>query len=226
MVSQLLFGETFTADVHTDEWLHVQLDADAYEGWISLKQGTPLDATTHAQLQKWSHRLSAPVSNILVDNFPILLPCGARLPEKACRVANHTIDPAQAPVEPLDPCRAAKQLIGAPYLWGGRTALGIDCSGLVQTAFSLSGILLPRDAYQQADCGHPIDDLQHVQPADLAFFANLSGRIIHVGICLSPSLIVHASGQVHTDQLDACGIFHTTHHTYTHRLHSLRRIIE
>ena len=117
----------------------------------------------------------------------------------------------------------ALSFLNAPYLWGGKSILGIDCSGLVQLCFNICGTELPRDARMQAEIGEEIS-LKNAICGDLAFFKNKEGRINHVGILKDNSCILHASGKVKIDKINETGILNKSGE-YTHQLSHLKRII-
>jgi len=98
----------------------------------------------------------------------------------------------------------ARQMMGFPYLWGGTSSKGVDCSGFVKVAFYAQGIIIARDASQQARYGEPVDftNRNKLQPGDLIFFGRSAQRITHVGIYLGNGDFIHSSGRVHIGSID------------------------
>jgi len=117
----------------------------------------------------------------------------------------------------------ATSFLNAPYLWGGRTHFGIDCSGFTQAVFRSQGVNLFRDASMQFEQGYGID-LHDAQLGDLAFFENAEKKIVHVGIMLNNERIIHASGKVKIDSIDEKGIYSEDQRRHTHKLTIVKRI--
>ena len=114
--------------------------------------------------------------------------------------------------------------LNIPYLWGGKNALGMDCSGFTQVIHSLFGHQLLRNASEQVKQGVPVESLKNVHAGDLAFFDHEDGRISHVGLLLDGERIIHCSGRVKVEKIDERGIYSTEQGgTYTHHLVSIRR---
>jgi cell wall-associated NlpC family hydrolase len=115
--------------------------------------------------------------------------------------------------------------LNAPYLWGGVTPFGIDCSGFTQMVYKLNGYKLKRDASQQATQGEALSFIEESEAGDLAFFDNEEGKIIHVGIIMSDNYIIHASGKVRIDRIDHLGIYNVDTERHTHKLRVIKKIV-
>ena len=211
MVNQLLFGDSVEILDSVPEWLKVRSLFDNYEGWVSDKQLRLMEQPPATDCVLPSD------CRILFDGLAVTAPAGA-----SCSYQWLTED-AIRQTAPSDPTHVAQQFLGAPYLWGGRTSMGIDCSGLVQVVYKICGITLPRDASQQAGIGREVA-ISDARSGDLAFFSNSNGKIVHVGIVDDDGMILHASGRVRRDRLDAKGIVNIETGVYTHSLTSVKRI--
>jgi len=237
MVSQLLWGETFRVEEQEGCWLRVSSHHDRYVGWISHLMVSLHDDELLEHDLVMPYYVSAAAICFAVNEKTgerVCIPQGSllyRFNEQALNFALvHDTFRLEAPVDKLPDGRrnaiaaAALRMLNAPYLWGGRTALGIDCSGLTQLAYRVAGINLPRNAAQQAEKGEAVNFLDSAQPADLAFFDNEEGKITHTGILLGNGTIIHASGKVHIDSIDSEGIFSKAQNRYTHKLRMIKRV--
>ena len=236
MVTQMLFGESYEILEDQEKWLLVRSLSDNYEGWIDQKMSyvtEPGTTTTETQLPVYLASDLVNPAVCLENNLPVNIVRGSILPayedgffylggSKYSFEGNAGRKPAFPDLTRFE--RIALSYINTPYLWGGRSPFGIDCSGFVQMVFRFCGIDLPRDAHQQAMLGETIDFVYEAKPGDLAFFDNATGNITHVGIILGEGQIIHASGSVRIDTLDHNGIFNRLTGRYTHNLRIIKRL--
>lgn len=215
MVSQLLFNETCSVIAEHGEWSRIVVTHDGYEGWVVTRQMKPIDQAVFEELEAKKKYF---VNEAVVNHEGLYLTLGTPLFEPVHAQACPDVFNADVMIE------NAYKLLGTPYLWGGRTVMGIDCSGFVQICARMAGLVLPRDASQQVDCGEVVYFVQEAQPGDLAFFSNENGNIVHVGIVLADEKIIHASGKVRIDSLDNEGIFNADLRKHTHHLTAIKRL--
>lgn len=194
-LSQKLAGHDVELLETQDDWFLSRGD-DGYEGWIHrgfLSPAPSLESRGSAQMQRVS--LGCVVKN--PSGTRRSLPLGARLsPEemvKGGECVNASDMPTRFPPTAVAITRSAQEFFqGAPYLWGGLTPWGADCSGFVQTIFGLHGVKLPRDAWQQLEIGRDAGGLDDLETADLAFFTDRDDRrATHVAIALGEGRLVH-----------------------------------
>ncbi|AWA31497.1 hydrolase Nlp/P60 [Flavobacterium magnum] len=232
IVSQVLFGEHFEVLEVQKQWAKVRLHFDGYEGWIDVKQYQPVLAGDYAQLCEDALVMNADLIEYVTsgDNLLMPVPLGASL-----SFLNHTgINTPEFVFEGLrtsglkpksELVNTAFLYLHAPYLWGGKTPFGIDCSGFTQMVYKLNGYKLLRDASQQATQGDALSFIEESEPGDLAFFDNEEGNIIHVGIIMKDNYIIHASGKVRIDRLDHLGIYNAETNRHTHKLRVIKKVI-
>ncbi len=241
MCSQLLFGEHFKVLEESNKFYFIKNLCDKYQGWIDKKMATLITEELAIQLSEEDAPVTnKPIVNGYIDskNENIILTGGSRLPfynpqtESFC-IAGETFIVASEQVNlPLtknysgnDMLSIAFMYLNTPYLWGGRNALGIDCSGFVQVVLGICGKYFPRDCSQQVEQGSLISFLPQARSGDLAFFENQEGRISHVGILINNNQIIHASGRVKIENIDAQGIINEHTGQYTHQLRVIKRIL-
>lgn len=233
-VSQLLFGETYEVLEQQGSWLKINCSYDSYEGWIDVAQYSEASDKDMQSVSNGECGIALDLcfsASSTAHSIPLVT--GSNLPSfdgmnfkigKEKFIYNGQALQSDARNAALFE-RVAMRYLNAPYLWGGRSPFGIDCSGLVQVAYKFCGITLRRDAYQQAEEGTVVNFVEEAQPGDLAFFNNEDGRIIHVGIVLKDSRIIHASGKVRIDKLDHFGIYNADTAKYSHQLKIIKRVL-
>lgn len=247
MVSQLLFGDTFRITEELPRWYKIVRDCDNYEGWIDWKTATLLseneyqrylESTESALLLRqpynpvtltrnglsgvahlsWGSRIFGMDDNGIMFNIH-----GMRFD-----VPNMTyVAPVKASTMSRKACakyllQQAQMLLNVPYLWGGCSAFGIDCSGFTQTLFRFIGIALPRDASQQVLQGETVE-FDERECGDLAFFGHDSDKVCHVGLVDDKGRVLHCSASLHFDELRPDGIWSAEKQEYTHNLICIKR---
>lgn len=231
MVSQLLFGEIAEVVEQTKLFTHIRCIYDGYEGWCQSSQLVSVD---DEQAQNNTERLTGEWDTPIIFNGDTMhIPLGSSLgllQNNKASIGKHifsydgqTCDPSTAMISKDALSQRAYQYLNTPYLWGGRSVFGIDCSGFVQQVFRFFGMPLPRDAYQQAATGEVVGFLQEANCGDLAYFDNEEGRITHVGLLLNSDTIIHSSGRVRVDKIDSMGIISGETGERTHKLRIIKR---
>jgi cell wall-associated NlpC family hydrolase len=236
MVTQLLFGDMAEVVGEEGAWRKIIVSDDGYEGWVDYKQLMPITDEEALSMNNGPDVYCDDVTcdYIHADGTLRLIVIGSRLPAfrdghfilgpSVNRFNGNTVSPSKPVVEGI--LRQSMKYLNAPYLWGGKSPFGIDCSGFTQMVFRMNGIALPRDAWQQALKGLALEKEEPLQPGDLAFFCNQEGKVVHVGIVLPEGKIIHASGRVRIDRLDAEGIVRQDDGTRTHTICGVRRFFE
>ncbi len=231
MVSQVLFAEQFEILQEEKEWVYIRMFDIDYEGWLQKGQFVSLPENHFINISEGNYLVVdiAGATAFLDDKKVDLLP-GTKIPKLLLQqypgfpygIEGSLRRPNVIDFETEFP-KLIDYYLNSPYLWGGRTHVGIDCSGLSQIIYTHFGIQLPRDAYQQAEKGEAVDFLSEIKPGDLAFFDNEEGRIIHVGVMVDDETIFHASANVRVDKMDSEGIFNKEQNRYTHKLRIVKR---
>ena len=251
-LTQLLFGEVCEVLDRLPRWTKVRSLVDTQEGWVDFKMVSPA-----SNLSPLTSNLEAVVAAPMAPATPmdggadLLLTLGTRLPNYSHGTfeilgQQYLIDPTcvnittaqrstgeadlqQSDLQRSDLATIAQSLLNAPYLWGGKNLMGMDCSGFTQVVYAAMGVNLLRNAREQMTQGELIPCLSDAQPGDLAFFDHAdrdpkATNISHVGLLLSPTEIIHCSGCVHIDTIDEQGI-HLPDGTLTHHLVCIKRYL-
>ncbi|WP_027391340.1 C40 family peptidase [Aquimarina latercula] len=227
MVSQVLYGEHFKVLEKRKKWSRIRLAFDTYEGWVDNKQYIEVTENQYKQFNTKSLDVSADLIDFVSCEDNQLMPIALGSSLGALDFFKHQYDgnritEIQSKEKLIE---TAYLFLNAPYLWGGKTNFGIDCSGFTQMVYKLNGYKLLRDASLQATQGDPLSFIEESEPGDLAFFDNEEGAITHVGIIMKDNYIIHAHGKVRVDRIDHTGIFNGEKRLYTHKLRVIKRIV-
>ncbi|MFP9117386.1 NlpC/P60 family protein [Flavobacterium sp. RNTU_13] len=232
LTTQVLFGEHFKILEQTEKWSRIELGFDGYNGWIDNKQFRIISEAAYNLMQQTDPVMNGDLIEYLAsaDNQLLPIPLGASvtaLENSELNAEKYFFDglKVSGKKDKQKLIDTAYLYLNAPYLWGGKTPFGIDCSGMVQMVYKLNGHKLLRDASQQATQGEALSFIEESEPGDLAFFDNDEGRIIHVGIIMEDNYIIHAHGKVRIDRLDHLGIYNVDTKRHSHKLRVIKKII-
>lgn len=227
LVTQLLYGDDFKIKEQRKYWSRIKISHDTFEGWVHNTQITSIEEETFDRIRSSDLAINTDLAaHITMGNgyvTPILL--GSRV-DIAC-FFEHRFEGNAPPVAASKPelMHTALSYLNAPYLLGGKTPFGIDCSGFTQMVYKINGYQLFRGTEAQSTQGTALSFIEESEPGDLAFFDNKDGIIDHVGIILKDNYIIHAHGKVRIDRLDHTGIFNTEQKRYSHKLRVIKKII-
>ena len=245
-LTQLLFGEMCEVLDRLPRWTKVRSSVDGQVGWVDFKMLSPTN--TPSPISNIQTIVAVPVAAAtdMETGEERMLTLGTRLPNYAHGTfevlgKQYLIDPnCVNNIELLNSdtsraellnnvCATAQSLLNAPYLWGGKNVMGMDCSGFTQVVYSVFGINLLRNAREQITQGTTVPSLAEAQAGDLVFFDHAdrdpnATNISHVGLLLSPTEIIHCSGCVHIDSIDNEGI-HLPDGSLTHHLVYIQRYL-
>lgn len=232
MTNQVLFGEQYKIIEARKKFSRIRLSHDNYEGWVCNKQIFEVEEDYYNDLLSSEKQFTLDLLDIVKSETFQTIVLGSvlsNLKDSSFLIHGHEYSFDGLSTLPSSDKKMivdnAMMYLNAPYLWGGRTPFGVDCSGLSQMVYRLNGIDLPRDAHDQAEVGTTLSFVEESESGDLAFFDNDEGRIVHVGIILDSHSIIHASGKVRIDKIDQQGIFNQDSGIHTHKLRLIKKIM-
>jgi len=235
MVNQLLFGERYSVtEISPDnKWLKILSSYDNYEGWIQREQHHSIDEEYFEQIGNTEYKISTDVSStILFNKHQMNIVMGSILPisvNELFKMEEQLAYNGEAKSLGMRISWEQIRLIAlkymfTPYLWGGKSPFGMDCSGFTQMVFRISGYFISRDTSQQIHNGQEIP-FDKAKPGDLAFFTDDNEKVDHVGILFEENKIIHASGEVRIDTITNSGIINNEFGEQTHNFYQIRRIL-
>jgi hypothetical protein len=212
LVSQLIYGELFKVIEKKEKWFYIESIDDKYSGWINHSQFKEILEQDFKKVKKTKSKLLNNISSeIETENGNMSITIGSKI--SSAFILNHKLKQKEYSNSSI--IKNSLKVLNSPYLWGGRTPYGIDCSGFSQQVYKLNGFQLARDASQQALQGKEVK-LEKAKPGDLAFFGDK--KITHVGIIMDSNKIIHSFGCVRIDYLNEKGIINSISKKTTHYL--------
>ena len=234
--AQLVFGDLAKIIEVRNNWTHIEVEKYKYSCWVDTKHFYILDETEYNLIKNEKEVRVADITSSIRNkrNGELThLVKGCLLPNyknKTISFGNEEFDFLGNTNENYELTRdnvvkTSLEYLNSPYLWGGNSPYGIDCSGLTQMTYLLYGIQIPRDACDQAGFGETINLFAEAQPGDMVFFDNTEGVVTHVGVLLPDNKIIHASGHCRIDKIDHQGIFREDWGRYTHKTRIIKSVI-
>lgn len=226
MVSQLLYGETFLILEERSQWSRIRTSFEALEAWIENKQLFKIPETAYEELNAEDLQLSADLMEFVTGEDQLIpIPVGSVLNGISLFDHQHSGAVASGKQPKGNLIETAFLYLNTPFLWGGKSPMGIDASGFTQMVYKLNGYQLSRNAANQARQGESLSFIEESEPGDLAFFDGPDGVINHVGIIMTDNYIIHADGKVRLDRLDHSGIYNSEIRRHTHQLRVIKKIV-
>ncbi|AWX45742.1 putative endopeptidase [Flagellimonas maritima] len=228
IISQLLYGDYFKVLESRKKWSRIRISHDACEGWVINDQFTNILESDFQKLDATqNHKFSSDIISHIDTENGLFIPIIMGSIVSSSQFLKHKFEgehiKGKKPKSGL--VDTALLYLGAPYMWGGKTPFGIDCSGLTQMVYKVNGYQLKRSSAEQSKQGEALSFIEESEPGDLAFFDNPEGIIDHVGIILKDNYIIHVHGHVRIDRIDHTGIFNTHEKRYTHKLRVIKKVI-
>ena len=217
MISQFFFGESLTILKKLKKWSYVESNLDNYKGWVRNLHFKLITKKENDKIQSIKKVFSTNELTLFKNNNEITVPTGSLISSSEFLGYSYELNDSQVNFEKI-----AKRFLNTPYLWGGKTKSGIDCSGLVQSIYKTINIILPRDAKDQSKIGKTVS--KNFKIGDLAFFGKSIQNITHVGIILLNNKILHSYGRVRIDTLNDNGIFNKEENRVTHEIIIVKRL--
>ena len=225
MINQLIYGDIIEILEEKEKWVKIKSVFDDYIGWIDKKQYFKIDDNITVDLKNPVYCIDLVEFIENNNNELVTIPIGSDISNIS--LMKHKFDgkTISGKNNRNSIVNTALLFLNSPYLWGGKTPFGIDCSGFTQMVYKINGYKLYRDAKDQANQGKTLSFIEESEAGDLAFFNNDEGDIIHVGIILKNNHIIHASGKVRIDRIDHSGIYNNDLNKHTHSLRYIKKII-